>query len=171
MALAATVAFVAIRLIFAPNDGEPTTEPTGDVVATEPVVDPTTEPTPGEGEPGEGEPGEGEPAGPAEGTLEYLLANSNLGLNIRVLNDTGPSGEAGRGAAAVTGAGFTFVEAANYPGDSGLTASSVWYKGDNRSPALAVAKILGIPEDRVTQRENLPQGDINVIIRGQLQIG
>jgi hypothetical protein len=103
------------------------------------------------------------------GSLEALLAAADLGAAIRVLNDTAPSGEAGRGSNALSAAGFTSTGPGNFPGDSGLTATSVWYSGDNQATALAVAKVLGIPEDRVSEHAT-SQGVINVILRGALQL-
>lgn len=160
IALCATVAVVGVWLLIRPHTGSDVADPAASPAATEPVTDPaaTTEP---EAEP---EPGEGEPE---PGSLEALLAAANLGAHIRVLNDTGPSGEAARGTAALQSHGFTEVVATNYQGDSGLAASSVWYQGDNRDTALAVARIVGVPEERVTEH-SLPQGDINVIIRNPL---
>jgi len=164
MALCATVAAVAVTVFLRTHDDEVTsvTGPT----QTEPADNGTASPEPGEGE-GEGEP-EGE-ADPELETREALLAAANLGAHIRVLNDTGPSGEAARGTAALQAAGFGAAEAANYPGDSGLAASSVWYTGDYRDTALAVAYLLGIPEDRVTEH-SIPQGNVNVIIRSALPL-
>ena len=164
MALCATVAAVAVTVFLRTHDDAAT--PPGGTAVTEPTDDGATSPEPGEGE-GEGEL-EGEPDPELE-TREALLANANLGAHVRVLNDTGPSGEAARGTAALQAAGFTAAEAANYPGDSGLAASSVWYTGDYRDTALAVAYLLGIPEDRVTEH-SIPQGNVNVIIRSALPL-
>jgi hypothetical protein len=103
------------------------------------------------------------------GSLEALLAAADLAASVRVLNDTAPGGEAGRGASALSDAGFTTTTAGNYPGDSGLTATSVWYTDGYRDTALAVAKVLGIPDDRVIENTTT-QGVINVILRGALQL-
>ena len=173
MALCATVAVVGVWVLVRPHGGDDAAQTTTPPAITEPVENGgggEGEYQPGEGEgeaEGEYQPGEGE-AEP--GSLESLLAAANLGAVVRVLNDTGPSGEAARGTAALQGHGFTTVEAANYPGDSGLAASSVWYAGENyRDTALAVARVLGVPEDRVTEH-SLPQGNINVIIRSALAL-
>lgn len=162
IALCATVAVVGIRVLLR-HDGEGT-EAGEETTITQPEEN-------GEGEQQPEEPAEPvEPEGPEPGSLEALMAAANLDANIRVLNDTGPSGEAARGQAALQGHGFTTVVAANYPGDSGLAASSVWYSGEEfRDTALAVAKIVGVPEDRVTEH-SLPDGNINVIIRAALAI-
>ena len=162
IALCATVALVGVRILLRP--------PSANVADPGPAITQPVENGEEDGEPaeenGEGEEGEGE-GEPAPDSLEALLANANLGAAIRVLNDTGPGGEAGRGVANLVGHGFTAAVAGNYPGDSGLAANSVWYQGDYRDTALAVAKALGIPEDRVTEH-SLPQGNINVIIRSAL---
>ena len=159
MALCATVALVGVRILTRPHHGnqaEPTT------AVTEPAEPVVTEPLPGEGE---GEDGEHEPD-----SLEALLEIANMDAVIRVLNDSGPTGEAGRGTAALQALGFNTVQSGNYPGDSGLSASSVWYQGEaHRETALAVAKAFGIPEDRVTEHD-LPQGNINVIIISALTL-
>jgi len=164
IALCATVAVVGIRILLRSNND--VAEPGEGTNITQPAEN-------GE-EPGEQqqpeETAEPEPEGPEAGSLEALLAAANMDASIRVLNDTGPSGEAARGTAALQGHGFSTVEPANYPGDSGLAASSVWYSGEEyRDTALAVAKILGVPEDRVTEH-SLPQGNINVIVRAALAI-
>jgi len=126
-----------------------------DVNVTEPVDNGGEEPT----EPpatDNGNDGEDEPAGEV-----------NHDANIRVLNDTGPSGEAGRGRDRLTAAGFTHVVADNFPGDSGLTSHAVWFQGENEATAVAVAAALGIPADRVIEHA-VAQGDIAVIVRGAL---
>ena len=172
-ALGATVAIVAIWMLSGPRDAaepiasppaatEPA-EPGDDALVEEPIINdddgaPATEP--------EAEP---EPAGPEPGSLEALLAAADLGASIRVYNDTAPSGEAARGATALTEAGFTSTAATNYPGNSGLTATSVWYEAGNQDTALAVARVLGIPEDRVVEHAT-QQGVVNVILRGALQL-
>ena len=164
-ALCATVAVVGIWLLARPGA-------TDLVDAIVPVITEPAEPEPEEPEetdPGyyEGEDYEPEPEGPAPDSLEALLAAADLSLAVRVLNDTAPSGEAGRGASALADAGFIAATAGNYPGNSGLTATSVWYSGENLPTALAVAKVLGIPEDRVTEHAT-EQAPINVILRGAL---
>jgi len=162
IALCATVAVVAVWLWVRPHGNDDVAAPSSTPTNTQ-----TDGASQGE-EPGAGEVAEPEPEpGPEAGSLEALLAAANLNAAIRVLNDTGPSGEAARGTAALQGHGFVNPVAANYPGDSGLAASSVWYQGDNRDTALAVAKVLGIPEERVTEH-TVPEGDINVIIRSAL---
>jgi hypothetical protein len=118
----------------------------------------TAEPTE-PAEPGENGDGDGETPG-----------DVNQAASIRVLNDTGPSGEAGRGRDRLTAAGFTNVVADNFPGDSGLTSSAVWFTGDNAQTAAAVAEALGIPGDRVIEHA-VAQGEINVIVRGALPAG
>jgi hypothetical protein len=164
IALGATVAIVAVWLLVRPHSGDDAGTPGSTPGVTQPAE-------PGAGD-GATEPGEGEPEQGAEepGEPDSALAAANLNAAVRVLNDTGPSGEAARGSAALQGAGFTMVEAANYAGDSGLAASSVWYQGaEYRDTALAVAYVLGIPEDRVTEH-TLPQGNVNVIIRSALAL-
>ena len=118
------------------------------------------------GDPANGEDPNGEPADyngdedPPEPVVHHDAA-------IRVLNDTGPSGEAGRGRDRLEANGFTNVVADNYPGDSGLATSTVWYMGDYHDTALAVAEALGISADNVAEHA-VPQGNINVIVRGSL---
>ena len=167
-ALCATVRVVAIWLLARPggddvaDDLVPVVTEPATVEPTEPeVVDPGYE----DGE----EYVPAEPEGPEPGSLEALLEAADLSLAVRVLNDTAPSGEAGRGASALADAGFIAATAGNYPGNSGLTATSVWYSGDNLPTALAVAKVLGIPEDRVTEHAT-QQGPINVVLRGALTL-
>jgi len=164
IALCTTVALVAIRLLVHPGQNEANPDNTTGITQVEPNGEQ------GEATPEPGEPEEPVAEGPAEGSLEALLAAANLEAVVRVLNDTGPTGEASRGADALRAHGFATVDAANYPGDSGLADSSVWYQGEeNRASALAVAKVLGVPEDRVTEH-TIPQGNINVIIRNALNI-
>lgn len=99
---------------------------------------------------------------------EYVEANVIHDVAIRVLNDTGPTGEAGRGRDRLTEHGFTSVVADNFPGDSGLTASTVWYSDpEYHDSALAVAEALGIPADRVTEH-SVTGATIAVVVRGSL---
>jgi len=126
------------------------------------------EPTPGtDDDNGEDAYEPGDPGYENGDEYQQVEANVNYEVSIRVLNDTGPAGEAGRGRDRLTEHGFTNVVADNFPGDSGLTASTVWYTGDNHDSALAVAEALGIPADRVTEHA-VTGAEIAVIVRGSL---
>lgn len=152
-ALFSSVAIAAVLLLTRPQE-------IADVPADPPYL--ITDPANGNGD----EPQE--PAEPADN--EYPEAPDpavNYDVPIRVLNDTGPSGEAGRGRDRLADRGFTNVVADNFPGDSGLTASTVWYTGENHDSAVAVAEALGIPADRVTEHA-VTGAEIAVIVRGSL---
>jgi hypothetical protein len=132
-------------------------EPSTDETPVE--EDPSTEETPVEEEP---------PADPAT-DITALLAAADKGAFVRVLNDKGPEGESRVGKAALDAKGFTKVEFAAYPGDSGVTANSIWYAADRKETALAVAAVLGIPAEQVTQVD-VREGDVLVIVKSALTV-
>lgn len=89
---------------------------------------------------------------------------------VRVLNDdSGVSGEAGRGAGALEAQGFSNVVSDNYPGDTGLDGNAVWYVEGRAETAAAVAAILGVPAEQTSQ-QNLGEGDIIVVVREELAV-
>jgi len=156
-ALFASVAIVGMWSLTRHQDvtDEPTASPTVVVSPEDNGAEPT-EPT---------EPGNGEGEGNGEDVIDE--ANVDKAATIRVLNDTGPAGEAGRGRDRLTAAGFTNAVADNFPGDSGLTESSVWYMEGHHDTALAVADALGIPHERVIDHA-VTGANIAVVIRGAL---
>nr|WP_241744275.1 LytR C-terminal domain-containing protein [Cellulosimicrobium arenosum] len=79
------------------------------------------------------------------------------------MNDGGPSGEAGAGKDALDAEGFTNVTAEDFPGDSGVGGNTIWYAENRAETAAAVAAILGIPAERVSQ-EALRSGDLMVVL-------
>ncbi|MBD7950892.1 MULTISPECIES: LytR C-terminal domain-containing protein [Oerskovia] len=106
------------------------------------------------------------PADPAT-DLTALLAAADKGAYVRVLNDGGPAGEARTGKDALDAKGFTKTKAEDYPGDSGLTATTVWYTENRKETATAVAAILGIPAEQVTQAQ-VREGDVVVVVKSAL---
>nr|WP_246246558.1 LytR C-terminal domain-containing protein [Isoptericola sediminis] len=84
-------------------------------------------------------------------------------------DDSGVSGEAGRGAEALGAQGFSNTEATNYDGDSGQTTNVVWYAEGRAETAAAVAAILGIPAEETSQQP-LANGDVIVVIKEALTI-
>lgn len=124
--------------------------------------------TPAEEEPPAGEetPAPGEE--PTEGAddVAALLEAADLDAQVRVLNASGINGEAGRGQEALTGQGFTSVEAETFSGTA-PSATSVWYTGDRADTAAAVAAVLGIPAENVSQ-QTLRQGEVVVVITSAL---
>ncbi|MBE7699252.1 hypothetical protein H9623_02885 [Oerskovia sp. Sa1BUA8] len=107
-----------------------------------------------------------EPVAPAV-DVATLLAAADKAAFVRVMNDDGPEGESRVGKAALDAQGFTGVEFEAYPGDSGVTANSIWYVENRRETALAVAAVLGIPAEQVTQ-QTLREGDVMVIVKEKL---
>ena len=95
--------------------------------------------------------------------LPALLAAADKGARVRVLNDDGPEGESRVGRDALQAQGFTNVEFAPYPGDSGVAGNTIWHNEDRRETALAVAAALGISEENVKQ-QTLREGDVMVVV-------
>ncbi len=127
----------------------------------------TTEP------PAETEEPPAEEEAPAEETpeapdVDALLAAADPGAYVRVLNASGLTGMAATGKDALDARGFTQVEAADYEGSpDDVAVTTVWY-GENRAEtAAAVAAVLGIPEENVSQQP-LRSGDVVVIIKSEL---
>ncbi|MNW62540.1 hypothetical protein D3C74_406810 [compost metagenome] len=56
-----------------------------------------------------------------------------------------------------------------YPGDSGVTVNSIWYAADRKETAMAVAAVLGIPAEQVTQVA-VREGDVVVIVKSALTV-
>lgn len=111
---------------------------------------------------------EGTDDGSETDDIASLLAVADTGAHVRVLNDGGPAGEAGSGKAALDGQGFTNVEAADYPaGGSGVSVNTIWYTADRADTAAAVAAVLGIPAENVSEQA-LRSGDVMVVIKGDL---
>lgn len=140
------------------------------------------EPTDGSGDEGsEGDEGEGdETEEPSEEPsdevtddavdIDALIAEGDASALVRVLNDdSGVSGEAGRGSDALSSYGFTNTEANNYDGDSGQTTNVVWYAEGRAETAAAVAAIMGIPAEQTSQQP-LASGDVVVVIKEALDI-
>ncbi|WP_166850621.1 LytR C-terminal domain-containing protein [Isoptericola sp. BMS4] len=98
-----------------------------------------------------------------------LVDAADTSAYVRVLNDGGPSGEAGRGAEALEAQGFTTVQADNYPDDSGQTANVVWYVAGREDTAAAVAAILGVPAEE-TSEQALGDGDVIVVVNEELAV-
>ncbi|MFJ4106948.1 LytR C-terminal domain-containing protein [Oerskovia enterophila] len=143
--------------------------PAASVPAEDPAAgDPATEETPVEEEPVTEETPVEEPADPAT-DVDALLAAADKGAFVRVLNDKGPEGESRVGKAALDAKGFTKVEFAPYPGDSGVTVNSIWYAADRKETALAVAAVLGIPAEQVTQVD-IREGDVLVVVKSALTV-
>lgn len=99
-----------------------------------------------------------------------LLEAADTSAYVRVLNDGGPSGEAGRGSDALGAQGFTNAVADNYPtDDSGQTTNVVWYTEGRAETAAAVAAVLGVPAEE-TSEQALSDGDVIVVIKQELDI-
>jgi cytoskeletal protein RodZ len=109
------------------------------------------------------------PTTTAPPTIASLLAKANLAANVRVLNNSGVAGEAARGATALSAKGFTAAKSENFAGGGAPTANSVWYTAGNAATAQAVAAVLGIPAERVTQ-ETINSGDVVVVIMSKLTL-
>jgi len=100
--------------------------------------------------------------------LASLMAAADPSAYVRVLNASGIGGEAGKGRDALSGQGFTNVEAADYEGSpDDVSATTVWYAEDRSDSAAAVAAILGIPAEQVSQQP-LRSGDVVVIVKSEL---
>ncbi|PZR54091.1 hypothetical protein DNL40_03895 [Xylanimonas oleitrophica] len=177
----AGIAIGAVSLLSDDGGSAPVAE--GEVTQTAPAegdaVDPGAEGDAGEGaeEPpaeggtelpeGEEPPADGEGAEPGQ-DIQALVAAGSTSAQIRVLNDKGPSGEAAKGSEALAAYGFTNLEATNYPaGGSGTSDTVVWYNEGRSDTAAAVAAILGIPSENVSQ-QNVRNGDVVVVINGPL---
>lgn len=141
--------------------------------STEPPPAETEEPPAAEEPPATEEPPAAEEPPATEETpetpdLATLMAAADPSASVRVLNASGIGGEAGKGRDALTGQGFTNVEAADYEGDpDAVSVTSVWYAGDRADSAAAVAAILGIPAEQVSQ-QTLRSGDVVVIVKSEL---
>ena len=181
---AIAVAVAVAGVTFLSRDGGTPNEAGTDTTQTQPEGEtPAEGETPTEGEtageaPADGEtsaegetPAEGEGETSAEGEapagdLASLLAAADLGAEVRVLNASGIAGEAGRGQEALTAQGFTVVTADNFSGTA-PSATSVWYAEGRSDTAAAVAAVLGIPAERVSQ-QTLRQGDVVVVVTAAL---
>ncbi|WP_251150167.1 LytR C-terminal domain-containing protein [Cellulosimicrobium sp. Marseille-Q4280] len=104
---------------------------------------------------------------PAAPDIDGLMAVADPSALVRVMNDGGPTGSAGTGKDALDGRGFTNTTAEDFPGESGATGNVVWYTENRSDTAAAVAAILGIPAEQVTQ-ETLRSGDVMVVITTEL---
>ncbi|OLT48055.1 LytR C-terminal domain-containing protein [Cellulosimicrobium sp. CUA-896] len=142
------------------------TEPAAEESAEPPAEETTEPPAETDAPPAEEEP-------PAEETpeapdVDALLAAADPSAYVRVLNASGLTGMAGTGKDALDARGFTQVEAADYEGSpDDVAVTTVWY-GENRAEtAAAVAAVLGIPEENVSQQP-LRSGDVVVIIKSEL---
>ncbi|WP_069387809.1 LytR C-terminal domain-containing protein [Cellulosimicrobium cellulans] len=124
---------------------EETTEPPVETEAPLAPEEPTTEET------------------PAAPDIEGLMAVADPSAYVRVLNDGGPTGAAGSGKEALDARGFTNVEADDYPGDSGATGNVIWYTANRADTAAAIAAILGIPAEQVSEQA-LRSGDVMVVL-------
>ncbi|WP_162616442.1 LytR C-terminal domain-containing protein [Xylanimonas allomyrinae] len=148
------------------DDGAPADDTTADPggEATDPASPAGEEPTDGE---------QGDDATPGATTdpasdVTALLQAADTGALVRVLNDGGPAGEAGRGRDALAAKGFTNLEATNYPaGGSGVTETTIWYAANRGDTAAAVAAILGVPSDHVVQ-QTVRSGDVVVVVKSAL---
>lgn len=142
--------------------------PAGDTAAEEPPVDDAgAEEPPVDDTGAEEPPAPEEPAAPPAVDVATLLAAADKGAHIRVLNDKGPEGESRVGKAALDAKGFTKVEFAPYPGDSGLAANTVWYTANRKETATAVAAVLGIPAEQMTETP-VREGDVVVVVKTKL---
>jgi hypothetical protein len=113
---------------------------------------------------------EGEESDESAPDVAALVSAADTSAFVRVLNDdSGINGEAGRGAAALEAQGFSSVEAADFPQDSGQSANVVWYVPGREDTAAAVAAILGVPAER-TSEQQLGSGDVIVVVKGELTI-
>lgn len=102
--------------------------------------------------------------------IDALVAAGDTGALVRVLNDdSGVSGEAGRGVDALAAHGFSNTEANNYDGDSGQSTNVVWYAEGRAETAAAVAAIMGIPAEETSQQP-LASGDVVVVVKEALDI-
>ena len=171
--VAGIFAVVGIGGVYAVSGGFGGTTPEAEAkppAASAPAEEPATEETPVEVEPSTEEtPVEEEsPADPAT-DITALLAAADKGAFVRVLNDKGPEGESRVGKAALDAKGFTKVEFAAYPGDSGVTVNSIWYAADRKETAMAVAAVLGVPAEQVKQVD-VREGDVLVIVKSALTV-
>jgi len=140
---------------------DPAAEETEAPPADETEEAPATEEPPAAEDPAVEEP-------PAAPDLATLMAAADPSASVRVLNASGIGGEAGKGRDALTSQGFTNVEAADYEGDPDeIAATTVWYGEDRSDSAAAVAAILGIPAEQVSQ-QTLRAGDVVVIVKSEL---
>lgn len=82
-------------------------------------------------------------------------ARPNAEITVRVANGTQGSGIAGRYSSELEGLGFVVVDAANGSSRTNET-SAVYYSGDDRAEAEAVAEALGIPATAVAAMPDPP---------------
>lgn len=132
------------------------------------VEEPPAEEPPAEEPPAEETPVIEEPPAPPTVDVAALVAAADKKALVRVLNDGGPEGESRVGKAALDAKGFTNVKFEAYPaGGSGATANAIWYAPDRKETALAVAAVLGIPAEQVTQVP-VREGDVVVVVKEKL---
>jgi hypothetical protein len=112
-------------------------------------------------------PAAGDSQAPAAQDIAALVAAANTGAQIRVLNDSGINGEAKKGTDALAAHGFTNTAAETFAGNSSPAVTSVWYAANRSDTAAAVAAILGIPAENVSQ-QTLAKGDVVVIVKSAL---
>ena len=137
---------------------------------------PAAEEPPAEETPVEDVPAEEDPVEPpateappvsAVPDVTALLAAADKGAFVRVLNDDGPEGESRVGKAALDAKGFTNVKFESYPGDSGVAVNTVWYTADRKETATAVAAVLGIPAEQMSET-TVREGDVVVVVKAKL---
>ncbi|MBD7997806.1 MULTISPECIES: LytR C-terminal domain-containing protein [Oerskovia] len=148
---------------------QPAAQPPADDAGAEepPADDGAAEEPPADGEEAEEPPTTEETPAPPATDVTALLAAADKGAYVRVLNDDGPEGESRVGKDALQAKGFTKVEFAPYPGDSGLAANTVWYTANRKETATAVAAVLGIPAEQMTQTQ-VREGDVVVVVKTAL---
>lgn len=152
------------------DEGSGSGDEAADGAADEGASDETSEEPTGEQseEPSE-EPSDDASEEPSQ-DVAALVDAADTSAYVRVLNDdSGIDGEAGRGAEALEAQGFSSVEAADYPEDSGQDANVVWYVAGREDTAAAVAAILGIPAEQ-TSEQALGDGDVIVVIKEELAV-
>jgi hypothetical protein len=149
----------------APPQAESTDPAAGETEET-PAEETPAEETPAEETPVEEPPVEETPAAP---DLATLMAAADPSAYVRVLNDSGIGGEAGKGKDALDAQGFSNTVATDYQdGPAPVDVTTVWYVPDRSDTAAAVAATLGIPAENVVQVESLREGDVAVIIKSEL---
>jgi hypothetical protein len=165
----AGLAYGGVTLLSGGSDEAPpqaqSTEPSAE--ESQPAAEETTEPPTETEEPPATEEEPTTEETPAAPDVDALLETADQSAYVRVLNDGGPDGSAGTGKGALDGRGFTNVTAEDFPGDSGATGNVIWYTENRADTAAAVAAILGIPAEQVSQ-ETLRSGDVMVVITTEL---
>lgn len=150
--------------------------PTPPAEAQAPAEPPAAEEPPAEETPAEDVPAEEAPVEPpateappvtAVPDVAALLAAADKGAFVRVLNDDGPEGESRVGKTALDAKGFTNVKFEAYPGDSGVAVNTVWYTADRKETATAVAAVLGIPAEQMSET-TVREGDVVVVVKAKL---